>query len=201
MAAVTDKLRHGIPEMDIPPIEPFNIGTLVLIDIPNFKVVGSEVKLRGLTTYHVNFLHHDVEKQEITMNITFPNFAIDAVVNVTSPILFPIEETGNILLSGENLSYKILITYVKTNHSGKRPFYYSSLDIKLFVLDFDVKFRGQHQQKSLDEAIEMTVRNNKKEIVEANLPNMEKITSEKTLKLLNNFVKHFTYDDLHPDRE
>ncbi|KAK1120377.1 hypothetical protein K0M31_012358 [Melipona bicolor] len=199
MTAVTDKLSHGIPELDLPPIEPLNIGRLVLTDLPNFKAVGSDVKIKGLTTYHVNFLHHDVEKQEITMNLTFPKLAIDGSFNITTRILFPIEATGNLTLTARNVNYQLSLTYVVTNRGGKRPFYYSSLNVKMYIPDYDVKFRGQ--QKSLDDAIEMTINNNKKELLDASTENMDKAFSKTYLEIMNNFVKHFTYDDLLPDRE
>ncbi|KAK1120376.1 hypothetical protein K0M31_012357 [Melipona bicolor] len=199
MIAVTDKLRHGIPELDLPPIEPLNIETFVLTTLPNFKTVGTDIKLKGLSTYHVNFLHLDVEKQRMNINLTFPDVSIDGVFNITTRILFPIEAIGNLLLDARNVNYQLSLTDVVTNRGGKRPFYYSSLNVKIYISDFDVKFHGQ--QKSLDDAVEATINNNKKELLDASIMNMEKLISTKFLEIMNNFVKHFTYDDLLPDRE
>ncbi|KOX71716.1 hypothetical protein WN51_02285, partial [Melipona quadrifasciata] len=175
--------------------EPLNVERFVLTDLPSFKAVGSDVKIKGLTTYHVNFLHLDVEKQKINMNLTFPNLAIDGVFNITTRILFPVEATGNLLLTARNLYYQISLTYVVTNRGCKRFFYYSSLNVRIRIPDYDMKFRGQ--QKSLNDAINIS----KKELLDASIVNIEKITSIKFLELMNNFVKHFTYDDLLPDRE
>lgn len=86
-----------------------------------------------------------------------------------------------------------------TNGGGKRPFCYSTLNIKIYIPDYDLKFRVQ--QKSLDDAIEATVNNNKKELLDASTEIMEKVVSKKYLEIMNNFVKHFSYDDLLPDRE
>ena len=88
-----------------------------------------------------------------------------------------------------------------TNRGGTRHFYYSSFNVKLTVTDFDVEFRGQSIDKTLGEAIEQTIRQNKKELLEASIGNLEKAVSKRCLEIINNFSKHFTYDEVLPDRE
>ncbi|XP_043525051.1 circadian clock-controlled protein daywake-like [Frieseomelitta varia] len=198
---VTEKLQHGIPELDLPPADPLNIGTFVLTDLPNFKAVGSDVKLKGLSNYHINFFHLDVEKQRTDINITFDELSLNSVFNVTARILFPIEETGNVLLTARNANAHIVLTYVVTKRGDKRYHYYSSMSIKLIVTDFDVEFHGHSFDKTLQEAIEQTIQHNKKELLDASIGNLEKATSKKCLEIINNLTKHFTYDEMLPDRE
>ncbi|KOX67277.1 hypothetical protein WN51_00023 [Melipona quadrifasciata] len=87
------------------------------------------------------------------------------------------------------------------NRGDRRLYYYSSLNEKLLITDWDVQFRGQNGEKTLAKAIEQTINSSKKELLDASTENIEKITSKKYLEIMNNFTKHFTYDDLLPDRE
>lgn len=43
--------------------------------------------------------------------------------------------------------------------------------------------------------------NNNKDILEIFIPSLEKIVSKNILELCNNICKHFTFDELLPDRE
>lgn len=87
-----------------------------------------------------------------------------------------------------------------TNHGGKRYHYYSSFNIQLTITDFDIEFHSQNSDKTLQEAIEQTIRQNKQELLNASIGNLKKATSEKCLEIINNFCKRFTYDEILPDR-
>ena len=104
MTAITDKLRDGIPELDMPSADPLIIGTFVLTDLPNFKAIGSSVNLKGLLDYQIHFFHLDVEKQRIDINMTFTELSVNSVFNITTRILFPIQETGSLLITASKLN-------------------------------------------------------------------------------------------------
>ncbi|CAD1479214.1 unnamed protein product, partial [Heterotrigona itama] len=199
--SMNEKLLHGIPEMDILSIEPLKIGDLVLTDLPNFKAVGSDVKLKGISTYHAHYFHIDLEKKIININMTTNELSTNSLFNITTRILVPIEAMGNLSLITKNPTAQIEITYVVINRGGKKLFYFSSLNLKIHIIDFDLDFHGQTLDKTLDEAIKQTIRNNKKELLAASIVNIEKAISKKCLEIMNNIVKHFTYDELLPDRE
>lgn len=72
---------------------------------------------------------------------------------------------------------------------------------KLDVKDYDVKFEAQNFDKSLHDAISQALGSSHKEILDATKPNLEKVISETVLNMANKICKHFTYDELFPDRE
>ena len=104
VATIVDKLRTGIPEMDIPSVDPLSIGTAVLTDLPNFKAVGSDMKLGGLSYYRVNSLHLDIEKRRVDINITSPTLLAEGIFTISARILFPIEEKGNLIVNASKLN-------------------------------------------------------------------------------------------------
>lgn len=98
VSSLREKLRDGIPELDVPPVEPLKMSKVDLTDMPNFKATATDITLRGLLTYHINFLHVDLEKQQIDIDIYFDENKLDALYNVSAKILVPITGNGPISL-------------------------------------------------------------------------------------------------------
>ncbi|XP_017797347.1 PREDICTED: uncharacterized protein LOC108578507 [Habropoda laboriosa] len=201
VAALTGKLREGIPDLDIPPSEPLIISKVVLADIPNFQAIGTNIKLRGVSNYHINHLHVDLKKQQIDIDVNFPENRMEAIYNVTAKILVPIVGQGPIYLSAKDVNAKVRMNYKIVEHKGKRYMYFPSMTTRLTVKDFDVKFELTNFDKALQQAVSQALGNSHQEILDATKPNIEKAISQRCLEMANKICKHFTYDELFPDRE
>ncbi|CAK9833903.1 Putative beta-carotene-binding protein [Anthophora retusa] len=201
VTALHDKLRDGIPELEIPPGEPLIINKVVLADMPNFKALGSNIKLSGLTNYRINHLHVDLKKQQIDIDLTFPESRMEAIYNITARILVPIVGKGPISLTAKDVNAIVKTTFKIVDHNGKRYIYFPSMTTRLNVKDFTVKFEVTNFDKTLQEAVSQALGSSHQEVLEATTPNIEKAISERCLELANKICKHFTYDELFPDRE
>lgn len=119
VAGLSKKLGAGIPELNVPPTDPMVIGDMTLIDVENFKAIGSDVTLSGLLTYHINSLHIDLEKRQVDFDLNLAEAKIDGNYNITAKILIPINGRGPLSFTTSKLknytyvsSYRYVIYYI-----------------------------------------------------------------------------------------
>lgn len=201
VASLKEQLRDGIPELDIPPADPLVIGKIVLVDMPNFHAVGRNVQLRGLSNFHISHLHVDLEKHQIDLEVQFPECNMDALYNITAKILVPIVGTGPIRLSSKNVIAKVHMVFKLVEHDGKRYIYFPLMTTRLELNDYKFDFEAENFDKTLQDAMKQAFGSSREEILEAMKPNVEKAISQMCLNMSNKICKHFTYDELFPDRE
>lgn len=94
------KLIEGIPETDIMPIEPFLLNNITIINKPNIKIVGMNVKLHHLSNFHIEYLHLDLEKMELDINLHFDKNEINVDYNVIINVSVPLQKNGSLTLKG-----------------------------------------------------------------------------------------------------
>lgn len=73
---------------------------------------------------------------------------------------------------------------------------------KLEVGDYHAYFTpSTGPNHPLTEALNSVLENNKQELIGSTLPNIERAVSFRVLEVSNKICKHFTYDELLPNRE
>lgn len=119
VAGLSKKLGAGIPELNVPATDPMVIGDMALIDVENFKAIGSDVTLSGLLTYHINSLHLDLEKRQVDIDMNLAEAKIDGNYNISAKILIPINGRGPLTFTTSKLknytyvsSYRYIIFYI-----------------------------------------------------------------------------------------
>ncbi|KZC13437.1 hypothetical protein WN55_04988 [Dufourea novaeangliae] len=167
----------------------------------NFKAVGTDIKLYGLPTYHINSLHIDLPKQQIDIDLQLKDIRMEALYNVSAKILIPINGKGPIKLNAKDVNAKVKLHFKLVERGGKKYTYFPTMTTKLNVKDYTVKFEADNFDKTLQEAVSQALGNSHQEILEATRPNLERVISERCLQIANKICKHFTYDELFPDRE
>ena len=201
VAILSKKLAAGIPELNVPPTDPMLIGDMTLIDIANFKAIGSDVTLSGLLTYHINSLHLDLEKQQVDFDLNLAEAKIDGNYNISARILIPINGKGPLTFTSNDVNAKIRMLYNLVQHAGKQYVYFSSMTTHLNIKDYTIKYEPENFDQTLRNAFSEAVGHNNREILEVTIPNLEKAISKRCLEISNNICKHFSYDELLPDRE
>lgn len=87
------------------------------------------------------------------------------------------------------------------NRDDKRYVYISKLNLKLDVKTLNSKFDVNEEESiQLNEILSTLLGSNREEFISRVKPTIEKEVSEQILSIANNIVKHFTYDELFPDR-
>lgn len=199
---IRDELIKGIPELEVPSISPLILNDVIFVDQPNVHIEAKKLIIHGLDNYWPLNLKPDVEKQQIDATILYPQLNIKADYDINTKILIPIADQGKITTDINNATAKILLRYKLIEKDGKKYMYFFSMTTKLNFKDITIDIQpGNNTDSTLTKAFNNFFGNNKNDIITIILPSVEKSISENILKLSNNMVKHFHYDEILPDRE
>ncbi|XP_046833582.1 uncharacterized protein LOC124430690 [Vespa crabro] len=199
---IRDKLITGIPELDVPKISPLTLKKLIFADEPNFQIKAENVQIYGIDTFQIINLKTDLKKQQIDTTVIFKQIKIETAYDINTKILVPFVGDGNIKADTNNVTAKVLLRYKLIEKDGKKYIYYFSMTTKLDIKDIIMNIEpGNNTDNTLREIISNIFNSNKKDMVAIILPSIEKSISDNVLKISNNIVKHFYYDEILPDRE
>jgi len=85
--------------------------------------------------------------------------------------------------------------------NSKRYVYMSKMKINLDIKGYDVEYGLNETELSrLNEVISNFIGNNQEEVINVFKPAIEEIVVKRILSLSNDIVKHFTFEELFPDR-
>ncbi|XP_074114664.1 uncharacterized protein LOC141537529 [Cotesia typhae] len=197
------KLREGIPELDVPPIDPLILNErLVVADTPDFKSGATNIKLYDAGSFEIRSLTVDFENKKVDINLFFRRMRSTGDYDVKAKIIVPVEATGPVENDASNIESNSTVMYklVKTK-KGQQVFFTSAIT-KLKIGDYKTKFVGNSETTTaLSDAINSVVNGNKAEIIAAITPHIERAMSRKQLEIANQICKYFTFEELFPDRE
>lgn len=95
MEKLRPKLRAGIPELDVPPIDPLILNErLVVADTPDFKSGATNVKLYDAGDFEIRRLNVDFENKKVYINLFFRRMRSTGDYDVKAKIIVPVEATG-----------------------------------------------------------------------------------------------------------
>ncbi|CAB0032140.1 unnamed protein product [Trichogramma brassicae] len=194
------KLKGGLPELDVPPLEPLEIEELPMADLDSFKASATDVKVRGMSNFTIKNLKVKLQDHKIHIEVVFPRIQLNSDYNVKAKILVPIAEKGPIELVSENVGAKTTMKFRLIERRGRQIMFWEEMTTKIFTKDYTAIFQPG-EQKPLTQAINQVLQTNRKEIIESITPSVELAISKKILDISNRVSKHFTYEELFPDRE
>lgn len=93
------------------------------------------------------------------------------------------------------------MNYKLVDRNGKKFMFFSSMTTQLGLKEYKLDFKADNFDKTLQEAVTNALGDSHTEVLQATKPNIEKAISEWCLKMANKICKHFSYDELFPDRE
>ncbi|KAH0555235.1 uncharacterized protein LOC123263857 [Cotesia glomerata] len=202
VAQLRPKLREGIPEFDVPPVDPLLINERVTIsDTADFKVAASNIKVYDSLDFEVKKFNADMKNQKVDINLFFKKMRFENDYDVKVKILVPIEASGPIESVGMNIESNSTVQFKLLNTKKGQQLFFTSAKSKLKIGDYTVKFVPNNTTAALSEAINAVLNGNRQEIIDTITPHIEKVISAKILEISNQITKHFTYDELFPDRE
>ncbi|OAD58038.1 hypothetical protein WN48_00830 [Eufriesea mexicana] len=178
MTALRGNLRNGMPELDIPSIEPLKINEMKIIDEPQIKITAKDIKLNGLWTFHLNFLHLDLEKKELTADFAFDKITLDADFLLKLNILVPIQRKGVMVLKCNNAGAKIKAYYKLIKRDNEQYVHFESIPIKLDIKDYTADFKTENLDSSLQSAINDVLGKNHDDVLRTIQPHVEKAISK-----------------------
>ncbi|XP_011706858.1 PREDICTED: uncharacterized protein LOC105462033, partial [Wasmannia auropunctata] len=189
----------GIPELSSPPLELFSINKLVISDSDNAKLYFKDLVVMELCDFIIDSLHLDIDKLHLDINVLLNRIYINGTYDFDIRILVPFVHNGPIYCTSDNVGAKIALDMKLITKNDKKYVYVSKVNLKLDVKTVDIKFDEQDSSQ-LNKIISTFIGSNQEELIDKARPLLEADISKQILLIANTIVKHFTYDELLPDR-
>ena len=68
--------------------------------MPKFKIVAMNMKFYNLSNFHIEYLHLDLEKMELDINLHFDKNEMNIDYDVTINLFVPLQKKGPLTLKG-----------------------------------------------------------------------------------------------------
>ncbi|CAH1399268.1 unnamed protein product [Nezara viridula] len=194
------KLVKGIPELDVPPIEPLYFDEFVVSKGNNFKAIGTNVKVIGASNYKITSLKADTNKQIFQIGLSFPYINVEADYDVNMKLLtINLKGKGPLQSNNSDVTIQAIAKGHKNQKDKKTYLLFDSLDLKIKWKNYNIRLENLFGgDKVLGDAVNGALNENKKEIINLIRPKIEKMMGEKMLGVANKITQHFTYDELFP---
>ncbi|XP_031332049.1 protein takeout-like [Photinus pyralis] len=199
------KIKAGIPELNFPPFEPFEIpsmsiqaGHSAVQVVQNYK----NLKLHGLSESIVDDakLEHSEDGFKAEMDVTIPTVRAEADYEVHGQLLMlPITGSGKSSLLFKDSKATILMVGKKIEKKGKTYLEVSELKVdfvpKVGEFHFDNLFNGD---QALGDSMNKMINENWKELFEEIKPGFDEIFSKLFQTTANSIFTKIAGDDMFP---
>ncbi|XP_058810219.1 uncharacterized protein LOC131675286 [Phymastichus coffea] len=194
------KLRAGIPELEVPSIEPLNVSKIVLSDRKDFRAVATQVSLSGLSEFRIQSTNLDLEQHRIDFQVLFERVSMKANYDVKAKIVVPIAERGPLDVVTGKIEAKVMLRFKIVERGTRRFMYFPSMTTSLDIADYTVISVENAKDKPFSQAVNSVLTSSRRDIIGQLTPYLEKSISTTVLEVANRICKHFTFDELFPDR-
>ncbi|XP_055384445.1 protein takeout-like [Condylostylus longicornis] len=197
------KIASGMPELDLPPFEPLDLGDLI---ISKKEETGIDITVRHLNVYNAtkfkvaNFQNKNYVER-LNFELTLPVFSIDGTYKLDGRILaLPLQGEGHVAGDFENIKVKVKMIIETVKRDDKEYFRFKQINIKAKMgtgkIHFDNLFNGN---KELGEAINESINENIVAMANEILPSAERALENKFLEIGNQIFKTYTTEQLLPN--
>ncbi|XP_075235431.1 protein takeout-like [Lycorma delicatula] len=194
-------LRKGIPEMNVPPLEPLLIKELVAAQSSGLKITTEDLKVHGCSNFTIKKLLVNLKDHKFFFSLDLPHLVLDGRYVVDGRvILIPVK--GNGPLTGDIYKAKANVTLVGEliKKNGEDYIHYTDMKIRFKVgsgkLKLDNLFNGE---RVLGEIINTAINLNFELFIQELTPIIESVLAKFMLESANKIVADFPYRVLFPD--
>ncbi|CAH1399272.1 unnamed protein product [Nezara viridula] len=196
---IRPQLIKGIPELDVPALEPLVIDKIAVSEGGPFRAIGTDVTIKGASNFEIKDLKSDVDKLQFQVAIYIPFLTFDATYDVNAKILqLNVKGKGPLRANATDIDGTGILKGKKIVKDGKQ-YVALDLDLKLKIKNYHVHLENLFDNDpALNEAINVALNDNKRELMTALRPQAEQIVTKVLLNIANKITQHFTYDELFP---
>ncbi|XP_045470422.1 uncharacterized protein LOC123677769 [Harmonia axyridis] len=203
MAAIEDLrpfLKKGVPEHDIPSLEPLILEDLITENISGLKVRVTNVSAYGCSDFIVKYVNVNWDNRSMELNIDIPKLKINAHYIVNGKVLMvPIKGNGDIEANITDCSSQAFLQMDKYEVNGERHVRFSRVDLKVKVGGGLIRLENLfNADNNLLSFINDVVNKNLEMFLKELMPIVEKGLSRKFMEVGNNIIQPFTCSQLFP---
>ncbi|KAL0895442.1 hypothetical protein ABMA27_011563 [Loxostege sticticalis] len=200
--ALRPKLAEGLPELDLPGIEPFYIPEIVVVSgeqIP-IRAVGKEVKVTGAGNFTIKSLSVDLDTLTFRTRVRFPKLHLEGRYSVDGQILvMPTKGKGTLKSDAVKCDAELVIRAETFKRDGVEYIHFTRLDTDISIKDYFIRLDGLFNgDPVLGEATNAAINENRGEFLRAVKPYLESTVSKLFLDIANKVAKDIPYDEVLP---
>ncbi|XP_044752568.1 circadian clock-controlled protein daywake-like [Coccinella septempunctata] len=197
------QLKQGIPELNVPGIEPLFIKEVAILrgQNNNFKAFLRNINVYGASNFEITKLKLNVDKFTYRVGVKIPSLMMNGDYDIDAKILVvPIKGSGKFRANATNCEGQaILKADVKPDENGIKRFKFTSFLFSINVGDYNIEldnlFNGD---PTLSQAALDVLHQNKQEFIAASLPFINAKASEIFLEIANSITNTVDYDEIFP---
>ncbi|XP_011879794.1 PREDICTED: protein takeout-like [Vollenhovia emeryi] len=194
-------LKTGVPEYNIPSLEPLILQKLTFTPTSSIRVDASNIEVTGASNFEIKKVKLDFNSMVFLVDIALPNIQVEGKYEIDGKILLlPIRGSGPMHGNFSNCIGACKIRVAKyVDENGEEKIRITDLRIKVTVgkgtMKLDNLFGGE---KALGDVINSTINSNFDLFVKELLPLVEKALSDAFQNIAGNIVQQFTFAQLYP---
>lgn len=216
-SAMKDILKHaktGIPELNIPALEPFVIQE---IDLKVFRGLGDSLFgggsaqksdkykafARNLVVHHSSefVLHNfnvDIEKKVFFIDVSFPKLQIEGEYDVNLVMFnIPIKSTGPVYINATDTSVKATLNGKTVKRKEVKYLQFDSIDIKVDFKDYSILIENLFKKdQNLNRALNDMIRTQKMELRKLTMPMIEEVAGKMIINMINLILNSLPFDEI-----
>ncbi|XP_055383842.1 protein takeout-like [Condylostylus longicornis] len=197
------KIAKGMPELNIPPLEPLDLGDLV---ISKKQDTGIDISVKNLRVYNATTFKITNFKSEnfvghLTAELLLPRFEIEGFYSVEGRLLaLPLKGSGDFHGSFSNIRAKVKFDVGRIEKNGVEYFKLSQINIKAKMGKGRIKLNNLFDgNKELSNVINDSINDNIIAIANDILPSIEKALEKKFSEIGKKVFEIFTANQLLPN--
>ncbi|XP_011171036.1 uncharacterized protein LOC105203821 [Solenopsis invicta] len=191
---------QGLPEFNVPPVEPMIIDKIVVYDRDSFKLISTDAKIRGLCDFEITSHNVSSDKLRFEIDFKFKRLTVDAKYDFDIQILVSLAHKGLIHVTGDDTGLKWEVQLKEVTKNGKTEIYASKVKTKLIItkkIGFELNDKEEGLSQ-LHEIISKTLNDNYEEIINTLKPSIEAKASKIIMSILNK-ITYNNFEQMFPD--
>ncbi|RZF35183.1 hypothetical protein LSTR_LSTR012621 [Laodelphax striatellus] len=188
-------LKAGIPEIEMPKVEPFRIDSLslALTTGPNgYKITLRNLDIFGASNYTIKKLKLSKNGSPVEAKVHFPKMKIDAKYT-SSGVLIILPASGNGTFHADFTDVYALVRVAVSHFERDNLNWYNAdkmeIDLKITQAHMAVK-NIFNNNRILNEAINLFLRENGEEVIRIMMPQLRTKLAGVFKKIANQLLKH-----------
>ncbi|CAK1600168.1 unnamed protein product [Parnassius mnemosyne] len=197
------KLLKGIPDLNVPSIDPFYISEIsppVGKNMRAFQAVGKDIVVSGAGNFTIKSVFVDLDKMTVRARVRFPRLHFEGKYKVDIQfLLLPIRGEGTLVADAIKCNVDALLRIKTVEKEGVEYIEFTDIDTDITIKDYWINLQGLFNgEKTLEEVTNMALNENKAELMKAVKPFAEKGVSNIILDAANKITNMIPYDELFP---
>ncbi|KAJ8673663.1 hypothetical protein QAD02_004925 [Eretmocerus hayati] len=200
---IKPKLATGLPQYDIPSLEPLIFKELTAGNEANgLKVTVKDIKCYGASDFEIEKIRTEIETLRFAVDLLLPHLYIEGQYEVNGRVLLlPIQGNGPIYGNFTDALGQVKIqAAVKTDEQGEEHMHLSELRLRIAIrkgtLRLENLFNGD---PVLGNAVNNAINSNFDGFIKELQPLIEKALSENFLELGNKIIEPFPFHAIFPE--